>query len=110
VGIFDCLRIVTSQYKINTEYERYKIIDDFIKAFPEYKQGSVIQSDYCYNRSNDGIDFNKWIHIFKHSGRGKYIYLGENYPCDGEVIHYPKGNVSYECGIWKKGVYYPYNK
>lgn len=66
------------------------------------KPGSVIPSDYCYNRINDGIRFNK--HIFQYIGRNRYKYLGEKYPYTGKIFHKPAGQ-DYELivGEWNKG-------
>lgn len=52
--------------------------------------GSVILSDYCYNRYNNGITFNK--HLFQYIDRGFYKYLGEHYPFTGLIFHKPKGH------------------
>ena len=61
-----------------------------IKALKhETKASSIILSDYCYNRRNDGIKFDK--HIFQYIDHNKYKYLGENYPFTGLIIHKPKG-------------------
>lgn len=108
--LFDCVKEVTSTYEIGKKYTRKQIIKDVIRAFPMYKPGCVIPSDYCYNISNDGIDFEKWLHLFKHRSRGRYIYLGENCKFTGEVMHHPKGGVEYPCGEWKDGVYYKRNR
>jgi len=49
---------------------------------------SIIPSDYCYNRINDGIRFNK--HIFEYLNQNNYKYLGENFPYTGLIFHKPK--------------------
>jgi hypothetical protein len=55
----------------------------------ETKASSIILSDYCYNRKNDGIKFDK--HIFQYIDHNRYKFLGENYPFTGLIIHKPKG-------------------
>lgn len=55
-------------------------------------KGSVIPSDYCYNRYNAGINYEKHLHLFEYLGSGKYVYLGENYPYNGMIYHKAKGN------------------
>lgn len=50
---------------------------------------SIILSDYCYNRYNNGILFNK--HLFIYIDRSTYRYVGENYAYTGLVFHKPKG-------------------
>lgn len=56
-------------------------------------RGSIIPSDYCYNLTNKGkindpilAKFN----IFEWISRGKYKYLGENYPYTGLIISNPR--------------------
>lgn len=54
------------------------------------KEGSIIASDYCYNRINDGISANKPA-VFEYLGRGQYRCLGEHFPYNGPIYHKPKG-------------------
>ena len=66
--------------------------------------GSVIPSDYCYNRVNKGIEFNKKPHLFRFLGDGMYECLGENYSFTGSVYSYQKGSTEeIEVGYWKNG-------
>lgn len=53
------------------------------------KEGSIIPSDYCYNRINDGINRNKPA-VFEYLGRGRYRCLGEHFPYNGPIYHKPK--------------------
>jgi hypothetical protein len=63
---------------------------------------SVILSDYCYNRYNDGIKFTK--HIFEYLGSNTYKYLGENYPYTGLIYKKPQGQSNdIIAGEWKNG-------
>ncbi len=48
--------------------------------------GSIIPSDYCYNRVNDGITLSKPT-LFEYLTRGQYRCLGKNYPYDGDIYH-----------------------
>ena len=65
--------------------------------------GSIILSDYCYNRKNKGILFEK--HIFEYLGQGTYKYLGENYPFTGLIYEKPQGqNNETVAGEWKNGL------
>lgn len=50
---------------------------------------SIILSDYCYNRYNNGIAFNK--HLFEYITRSTYKYVGENYLYTGLIFHKPNG-------------------
>lgn len=48
--------------------------------------GSIIPSDYCYNRINDGIALSKPT-LFEYLGTGEYRCLGEHYPYNGVIYH-----------------------
>lgn len=48
--------------------------------------GSIIPSDYCYNRINDGITLTKPT-LFEYLGPGRYRCLGENFPYTGDIYH-----------------------
>lgn len=64
---------------------------------------SVILSDYCYNRYNHGIAFNK--HLFEYINRSTYKYLGEHYLYTGLIFHQPKGEKEeIVVGEWINGV------
>lgn len=65
---------------------------------------SVIPSDFCYNRRNDGIKFKKENRLFEYIERNKYKYLGENYPYTGEVKHKPyRSKTENIVGSWANG-------
>ena len=88
--------------KIVQEIEEYlstKKINDIIttKEFKEYlsktyhrSDGSYIPSDYCYNRTNEGIDYSKQPHYFLYLKRGIYKYVGKNYNFTGIVEQNPR--------------------
>lgn len=64
---------------------------------------SIILSDYCYNRINIGIKFNK--HLFEYIDRDSYTYLGENYPYTGLIYAKPFGSEKeLVAGEWKNGI------
>lgn len=50
------------------------------------KNGSIIPSDYCYNRVNDGITLSKPT-LFEYVETGRYRCLGEHYPYNGNLYH-----------------------
>ena len=97
--------------EIISEYgPRYHIslkeLYELFSARFQTKEGSIIPSDYCYNRVNKGIDFLKWPRLFRYLGEGMYECLGENYPYNGEVYTREKGSKCDEVvGIWKNGVF-----
>ena len=87
-------------YKISLK-EIYEIFGNHFQT--NYK--SIIPSDYCYNRVNKGIDFEKKPRLFSFHGNGEYECLGENYPFTGVVYTKEKGTkTEVEVGYWKNGV------
>ncbi|SEO08646.1 hypothetical protein SAMN04489762_3453 [Terribacillus saccharophilus] len=70
---------------------------------------SVILSDYCYNRYNNGIDFNN--HLFEYINRSSYKYLGEGSAFTGLIFQRPKGHERETIvGEWINGVKSLYKK
>ena len=59
--------------EIGTEFSRQEIINKVVLKHG-CKPGSIIPSDYCYNRINNGIDFENYLHIFEFMGNGMYFY------------------------------------
>jgi hypothetical protein len=78
-------------------------IKDRLIAMFNTNPNSIILSDYCYNRYNNGISFNK--HLFIYITRSTYRYVGENYSYTGLIYHKPKGG-DYESvvGEWDQGL------
>ena len=58
----------------------------------KYKRsaGSYIPSDYCYNRENKGINYDRQPHYFLFLGKGQYQYVGKNYNFTGNVESNPR--------------------
>lgn len=52
--------------------------------------GSYIPSDYCHNRKNKGINYDKQPHYFLYLGRNKYKFVGKDYVYKGEVEENPR--------------------
>ncbi|MFJ7737544.1 DUF6998 domain-containing protein [Lysinibacillus sp. NPDC097287] len=70
---------------------------------------SVILSDYCYNRYNKGITFNK--HLFLYVTKSNYKYIGENFAYTGLIFHKPQGQTGeFVVGEWRNGVKELYNE
>lgn len=73
-------------------YTTSEIIDK-VKAKHGVNKGSIIPSDYCYNRTNKGkladVSLEKFK-IFEWLARGRYKYLGEKYSYTGVVISNPR--------------------
>ena len=64
--------------------------------------GSVLPSDHCYNRTNDGIPADN-IPMFIHEGAGLYRFVGPAYPYTGPLMHHPKGGQPRQVGEWVQG-------
>ena len=92
---------IVSEYGI-----RYKIslkeLYELLGARFETNSGSIIPSDYCYNRVNKGIEFHKKPRLFNFLGDGMYECLGENYLYTGDVENASDGTV---VGSWKNGTF-----
>jgi hypothetical protein len=67
------------------------------------KQGSVIPSDYCYNRINNGIQLNKPT-VFEYIGNGNYRCYGAGYPYNGTLYHKPKSQNEFAVGKCVNGI------
>jgi len=68
-------------------------------------RSSILPSDYCYNRYNEGISFNK--HLFVMINRNEYKFVGEGYPYSGRVYWKPKGGkTELIVGEWRNGKYH----
>jgi len=75
-----------------TFFTRSEIIN-MVRTKHGVNEGSIIPSDYCYNMANKGkladASLEKF-NIFEWISRGKYRYLGENYPYSGLVLSNPR--------------------
>ncbi len=96
------LRITFENTAIGTELTRAQIIDAVVIKFNR-NRGSIIPSDYCYNRLNNGIVFEKSLHLFEYTYNKTYIYLGENYRYTGKIYHKPKSCDEICVGEWIDG-------
>lgn len=97
--------MVTDTFKdceIGKVYSKVEVVDQVVQKYG-CNPASVIPSDYCYNRINDGINFETCIHIFEYIGRDSYKYLGENYQFTGGIFHKPKGGIEVLVGEWVNG-------
>jgi hypothetical protein len=64
---------------------------------------SVLISDYCYNLTNDGINFEEHPHLFEWVKRNEYVYRGENYNYTREIFHKPVRQERRVVGEWING-------
>ena len=84
------IKLTFQNAEVGREYTSAEIKEKVNMTFGRNKS-SVIPSDYCYNRDNDGINYKNSIHLFRYIESGKYEYLGENYPYNGKIYHRAKG-------------------
>ena len=93
--------------KYNITHITTKEIKELLQREFGTSEGSILPSDFCYNRYNEGIKFDK--HIFEYIKKGVYSYLGENYQYNGRIIHKPKGSKTEEVvGYWENGKKFMY--
>jgi hypothetical protein len=104
--VSDVIPIACEPYK-NTELSSAKI-KELVQKHLDFnvKKSSILPSDFCYNRYNKGIKFNRQNRYFIFIKPGLYHYVGPNYPFTGEVIHKPTGEKrEYIYGYYKNGVF-----
>lgn len=95
---------IVKRYGIGHVLSRGKITDDFeIIYHIDKRKQSVIPSDYCYNRINNGISV-KNPTVFEYLGNSQYRCYGVGYPFNGPVYHQPKGQPEFVVGKCINGV------
>ena len=82
-----------------------KLLVEEVAAECGCKMGSVLPSDHCYNRVNDGLPPDH-TPMFVHEGKGLYRFIGKNAPYTGKRMHYPKGKNTQPRHVsdWELGV------
>lgn len=75
VKLFGTEHIISRGELISLMYERYRV-----------PHGSTIPSDYCYNRTNNGITLKK-PPLLEFLGGGQYRCLGTGFPYNGPIYH-----------------------
>ncbi|GGE79435.1 DUF7225 domain-containing protein [Priestia taiwanensis] len=84
-------------------------LKEMLVARFQTNRGSVIPSDFCYNRFNHGARFTK--HLFVYITRSEYKYVGENYGYTGLIFHKPQGvGEEFVIGEWLNGELLLYEK
>ncbi|HEL0822083.1 TPA: hypothetical protein TU246_002072 [Streptococcus equi subsp. zooepidemicus] len=72
----------------------------------QINKNSFLPADFCYNRTNESIDFEKHTHLFERLDDGRYLVLGEDYPYSGPVYYRRRGETEDSVrGIWTNGLY-----
>lgn len=100
--ILEMVKDAFKDCEIGTVLTRQEIVDKVVLKYG-CNPSSVIPSDYCYYRLNNGIDFRNYLHIFEYFNRSSYKYLGENYPFNGKIYHKPKSGQEIVVGEWVNG-------
>lgn len=82
-----------------------KEIKEQLHSLYNTNKSSVLLSDYCYNRYNDGIPFTK--HLFHYVDRNVYKYIGEHASYTGLIFQKKKGEDKEQIvGEWINGTKY----
>ena len=109
LSIFDMVIDTFKNIPINTLFSRSEIIN-LVVSKHGCNPTSIIPSDYCYNRLNNGIKYETYLHLFEYTDTKQYRYLGLNYSYNGKIIHKPKGKYEVIIGELKNGRLIPYDK
>ena len=83
--IEEFIKSMPKDYEFSTKWFKTALSKQFNRP-----DGSYIPSDYCHNRKNKGINFERQPHYFLHVGRGKYKYVGRDYIYTGEIEEKPR--------------------
>lgn len=75
-----------SLMKIEDEITTNEFKTQLSKQFGRPKS-CYVPSDYCYNRTNYGINYDTQPHYFMYIKRGLYQYVGKDYSFSGEIEH-----------------------
>lgn len=98
---YEMIEEVCREHK-REELSRKTLNDMIFSKFGKLKS-TIIFTDYCYNRINKGIKFDKYILIWLSAG--KYEFVGSNYRYTGDIYWKPKGKLEKVVGHWKDGEY-----
>lgn len=90
MNIIDKVIYTFKNVKVGKEFTRDEIVKMVVQKY-SINESSIIPSDYCYNRYNLGVKFDKDTRLFEYKEREKYIYLGQNYNYNGNIFWKPKG-------------------
>lgn len=101
------------QYTGQNGYDRIVTtseIKDWCRRNYGTNDGSIIPTDYCYNRTNNGLNKVGTVQrpmLFEYVERGKFRCLGLDYPYSGDMFARPKGSKEdVVVGHWEQGKFY----
>ena len=80
--IEEFIKSMTKNYEFTATWFKKELSKQYNRS-----EGSYIPSDYCYNRKNNGINYDKQSLYFLYLGHNKYKYVGKEYVYTGEVEH-----------------------
>ncbi len=81
---------------------RTEDIEREVESLGGYAPGSVLPTDYCYNRINKA-PFSFRYPVFERVERGRFRYLGPHYNYTGSILWKPRGASERKMGEWKSG-------
>ena len=90
------------QSKYGKEPIPTSVIQREIERLGSYARGSVLPSDYCYNLLNRSPYSFKYP-VFIRTERGRYKYVGPNYPYTGPILWKPQNGKEKQVGRWNAG-------
>lgn len=94
MGIQELIADAMMDY-LNNNSESCILTSSEIKEIVHKKHGlnknTVTPADYCYNRINKGIEYNKMTHLFIYEGRNRYRLVGKDFVYSGPVYCRCKG-------------------
>ena len=98
----DLVKQLQLSFKKNERYTREEITNRLMEinegGIPLPQQNATA---FTYNRVNVGQG--AFIPLFEWVGQSEYIFLDENHPYSGELIHNAQGIGPRVVGIWEKG-------
>lgn len=86
--IEEFLALMPIGHKFSTRWFKAELSKQYNRS-----EGSYIPSDYCYNRKNKGINYDKCPHYFLYLSHGVYQYVGKKYNFTGEVEQKPRNKI-----------------
>jgi hypothetical protein len=94
--------------KLQAQYGEAYIPNKEIKkealTISEFKESSIMASDYCYNRVNmDPTSFKFPMYLMDESEKEGYKFVGLNYPYSGKIYWKPMGEPKRPVGEWING-------
>lgn len=89
--------------EIGTLFTRAEIIEKVHNKYGRNAE-SIIPTDYCYNRINNGLCLENHFAIFEYTFDKQFKYLGVDYLYTGAIFHKPKGKNEICVGKMKDGI------